>query len=104
MSKKTSSRWKAIKCPFFHSDEIKGGNNNHIMCEDSTRTSIIRQTFVSADDLRKWEHRYCTDIKACENCPEHNDDTRSCSSFMRETACTAPYKNAAGKYILVEVK
>lgn len=69
MSKKTSSRWKAIKCPFFHSDEIRGGNNNHIMCEGSTRTSIIRQTFVSADDLRKWERQYCTDIKACENCP-----------------------------------
>lgn len=47
---------------------------------------------------------FCFKHEYCENCPEYNDDTRSCSRLMRESDCTAPYKTTDGKYILVEVK
>lgn len=58
------SNWKLIKCPFFHSDDVKSIN-----CEGINHCSTLRQIFKTKEDKRKWEKSYCESVYNCKNCP-----------------------------------
>lgn len=64
---KEKSRWRSIKCPFFHGDE--DGKMNAVYCEGTAENTNVRQSFNCKQALLDWEQKYCKDIHTCERCP-----------------------------------
>jgi len=67
MSKKPRNEWRCVKCPFFHADEA--GMMKAIYCEGTAKNTNVRQTFDTNESLKKWEDKYCKDIRNYHACP-----------------------------------